>query len=191
MGTEVNQKQVERLHQTESFQTLLGNIEDLDLPPDHFDVVTLWDVIEHVPDPKSMLTEINRIIKPDGLVVIRVPNGKSLDSKLFGKYWAGIDSPRHYYVFTIDTLSTLLESAGFSIQSSRRGIGSYLNFLISLQFWLNDTKMKPEVSRKIIRVLHSFVPRALFYPFFLVKDLLFQGTSLTIVASPGNPDERL
>ena len=107
MGTEVNKKQVDRLQKTDAFPILLGDISQLSLPSDHFDVITLWDVIEHVPDPISMLTEINKIIKPDGLVVIRVPNGNSLNSKLFGKYWAGIDAPRHYYVFTNETLSML------------------------------------------------------------------------------------
>ncbi len=184
MGTEVNKKQVDRLQKTDAFPILLGDIDQLSLPSDHFDVITLWDVIEHVPDPISMLTEINKIIKPDGLVVIRVPNGNSLNSKLFGKYWAGIDAPRHYYVFTNETLSMLLTNTGFSIQSHKKDIGSYLNFLISLRFWLNDKKMKQRYKNIINKVLSSFLIRAICYPFFLIKDFLFQGTSLTVIASP-------
>lgn len=65
-----------------------------------FDVITLWHVLEHVPDLDEQITELKRLLKPDGLLVIAVPNFKSYDAKVYEENWAAYDVPRHLYHFS-------------------------------------------------------------------------------------------
>ena len=185
-GTEINERNVAFIKNNYSFPVYLGDLQQLAFPKEHFDVITMWDVIEHLPNPKELLTEIHKILKPNGYLVIRVPNGNSFDFKLFGKYWAGVDAPRHYLIYTKQTLSVFLENSGFSVVSGNSRIGSYFNFLTSLEFRLKDTKIKPKTRNFLLRTLSTTVVRAILFPIFWIKDLLTSGTSLTVIAKPNS-----
>ncbi|MFH1780351.1 MAG: class I SAM-dependent methyltransferase [Candidatus Micrarchaeota archaeon] len=89
-----------------------GTLEEGKYPNDFFDVVTLWDVLEHVPDPSATLKEINRILKPGGMVFINYPNYGSSLSKISGRRWWFLLSI-HLYYFTPKTISAILEKTGF------------------------------------------------------------------------------
>jgi 2-polyprenyl-3-methyl-5-hydroxy-6-metoxy-1,4-benzoquinol methylase len=80
-----------------------------------FDVISMWHVLEHVPDLKDRIKQIKRLLKNDGLLVIALPNYLSWDGQYYQNYWAGYDVPRHLYHFTEKTISTLLEKFGFSM----------------------------------------------------------------------------
>ncbi|HEX8269243.1 MAG TPA: class I SAM-dependent methyltransferase [Flavobacterium sp.] len=71
------------------------------------DVITMWHVLEHVPDPRKQLAELKRILKEDGTIFIAVPNFKSHDAQHYGKYWAAYDVPRHLYHFSKTAISKL------------------------------------------------------------------------------------
>jgi SAM-dependent methyltransferase len=60
-----------------------------------YDVVTLWHVLEHLPDPFGMLAAVESCLKPDGVVVIAAPNPDSFQFRLFGRWWTHVDAPRH------------------------------------------------------------------------------------------------
>lgn len=73
----------------------------LGLLPDHsFDVITMWHVLEHVPDLNHQLDELKRLLKPNGTIIIAVPNFNSLDAKLYQEYWAAYDVPIHLWHFS-------------------------------------------------------------------------------------------
>jgi ubiquinone/menaquinone biosynthesis C-methylase UbiE len=91
-----------------------GTVEDAGYPDDHFDVVTMWHVLEHVPAPRETLDELRRVLKPDGLLVVEVPDSASLTFRLCGRDWMGLDIPRHLQHFTPTTLVRLLDDAGFT-----------------------------------------------------------------------------
>lgn len=78
-----------------------------------FDAVFSNHVIEHVPDPKSTLGEIFRILAPGGRCILVTPNANSLMHMLFRSDWRGLEPPRHLHVFTRGALEKLAESAGF------------------------------------------------------------------------------
>lgn len=79
-----------------------------------FDLVTMWHVIEHLPNPPEVLREIHRILKPNGLLFLRTPNVEGLEARVFRGNWYGLDPPRHLYLFSPRTLRMLLEREGFT-----------------------------------------------------------------------------
>ena len=78
-----------------SFVNKLSDIED-----NSFDVITMWHVLEHVPDLEFQIKELKRLIKPNGTILIAVPNFKSFDANYYGKFWAAFDVPRHLWHFS-------------------------------------------------------------------------------------------
>ncbi len=95
-----------------------GTIFDMKLPDAAFDVVTLWDVLEHTPDPKAVLKECARVLKPGGLLVVNYPDIYSSIARLMGRRWVFLLSV-HLYYFTSETLKAMLSQVGFR-QLARR-----------------------------------------------------------------------
>ena len=82
---------------------------------DSFDVVTMYDVLEHIPDLHRILAQIRRILKPGGLLVVQSPNIGSLMAGLAKSTWSWLSPPDHLYHFTPGSLCILLENAGYNI----------------------------------------------------------------------------
>ena len=80
-----------------------------------FDVVTLWQVLEHVRDPLRILREVGRILKEDGLLYVSAPNIESFQAKFGGCRWFHFDVPRHLYHYSPRTLKGMLEQSGFKV----------------------------------------------------------------------------
>jgi 2-polyprenyl-3-methyl-5-hydroxy-6-metoxy-1,4-benzoquinol methylase len=93
-----------------------GTIFDMQLNDGSFDVVTLWDVLEHTPDPKAVLQECYRILKPGGILVINYPDIQSLVARLMGRRWVFLLSV-HLYYFTYETLGAMFQKMGFGVIS--------------------------------------------------------------------------
>lgn len=72
-----------------------------------FDVITMWHVLEHVPDVEKQITELKRLVKPGGHIIIAVPNFKSFDANYYGAYWAAYDVPRHLLHFSKTAIEKL------------------------------------------------------------------------------------
>ncbi len=84
--------------------------------PDHFfDLVTLYNVLEHTHDPMKVCQEIERVLKRDGYLIIQVPNKDSLQCRVFNGRWAAFDIPRDLYYFGTETLRSFLGKAGFKV----------------------------------------------------------------------------
>lgn len=89
-----------------------GDIFSNKFPSNFFDVVTLWDVLEHVSDPMKVLKECNRILKRGGLLVINYPDIESLVARMMGKKWVFLLRV-HIFYFTPKTISLILNKSGF------------------------------------------------------------------------------
>lgn len=99
-----------------------------------FDVISMWHVLEHVPDLDSQIAELDRLLKRDGILVIAVPNHKSHDAEHYGKEWAAYDVPRHLWHFSQEGISSLFKSKGFSlIDTKPLKFDSYYVSLLSEQ----------------------------------------------------------
>lgn len=72
-----------------------------------FDVVTLWHVLEHIPDLEETILKLAALVKPQGALIIAVPNFKSFDARYYGKFWAAYDVPRHLWHFSKKSMKNL------------------------------------------------------------------------------------
>lgn len=72
-----------------------------------FDVITMWHVLEHVPDLEKQIQELKRLLKSNGTILIAVPNFKSFDAQHYGKFWAAYDVPRHLWHFSKTAIEKL------------------------------------------------------------------------------------
>jgi SAM-dependent methyltransferase len=91
-----------------------GTLEQAKYPDKFFDVICLFDVLEHIPAPLDILGEVRRILKDDGLLVVQCPNLKSNMATLTGQHWRWLLLPQHLYHFTPETLTALLHRGEFT-----------------------------------------------------------------------------
>jgi len=89
------------------------------LPGESFDLVTMWDVIEHLHDPLGELRAIRRILRPDGILALSTMNVSCLFARLTGRYWPWY-MRMHLYYFTPDSITQMLKAAGFTVLSVER-----------------------------------------------------------------------
>lgn len=92
----------------------LGTLEEQRYEENTFDAVIMSHVIEHVPDPESLLRECLRILKPGGALSLVTPNTESAGRLLFGRSWLHLDPPRHLTLFNTKTINKLAQKAGFN-----------------------------------------------------------------------------
>jgi 2-polyprenyl-3-methyl-5-hydroxy-6-metoxy-1,4-benzoquinol methylase len=130
------------------------NEEWLHTCTEKFDVVTMWHVLEHVHTLNQRREELSRLVRKGGLLLVAVPNSKSVDADHYGTHWAARDVPRHLYHFPPEMLRAWIELAGFervktlnmhfdpfyiALLSERYRIGKdrmLVGFIKGLWFWL-------------------------------------------------------
>jgi len=84
---------------------------------DEFDSVSMWHVLEHVYDLNKTIEHLNRIIRNNGVLIIAVPNHKSLDAKKYKNYWAAWDVPIHVNHFCPKTIANLMSKYNFTLKN--------------------------------------------------------------------------
>jgi SAM-dependent methyltransferase len=156
-----------------------GDLLQQDYEPGRFDVITLWDVIEHTPNPCAVLERCYTLLKPGGLLVVNYPDIGSWIARLLGRRWLFLTSV-HLYYFDRRTISLMLEKVGYRVESAVPHVqrleldyllvrGSVLNRTVSwvaravarvlrigrieIPYWLGQTFI---VSRKSLWVLWPF-----------------------------------
>ena len=164
-----------------------GTWDDADFPDRSFDVVTFWHVFEHLSSPHQALQKVSRVLKPNGLLVIAVPDIAGLQARLFKRNWFHLDVPRHLFHFSLDTLSALLQQHGFAITTVNRysfeydtfgALQSALNTICRSKNLLFDLLMRRKTLRAIVarsapRELADLVHTALLTPPLLALSLPF------------------
>ncbi|RED48969.1 class I SAM-dependent methyltransferase [Seonamhaeicola aphaedonensis] len=78
-----------------------------DLKEASFDVITLWHVLEHLPQLENQIKNFQKLLKPNGVLIIAAPNFKSYDAKYYKEFWAAYDVPRHLWHFNRSSVSSL------------------------------------------------------------------------------------
>jgi 2-polyprenyl-3-methyl-5-hydroxy-6-metoxy-1,4-benzoquinol methylase len=90
--------------------------EASELENQSFDVISMWHVLEHVPDLDKQIKELKRLLKPTGTLIIAVPNFKSFDAKHYGKFWAAYDVPIHFWHFSKTAIKLLFEKEEMKLE---------------------------------------------------------------------------
>jgi SAM-dependent methyltransferase len=98
-----------------SLPVFTGTLQQAALPADRFDVVTLWDVIEHVPDPVPLLAEAARVLRPGGRLVLTTGDWGSAYARARGADWHLMEPPWHLTMFTRDTMALAGRRAGLRL----------------------------------------------------------------------------
>jgi SAM-dependent methyltransferase len=184
-GVEINESAVRYAREQLHLELFHGTLEEAAFPDGSFDTVVMWDVLEHLHQPRDALTEIRRVLKPDGLLCLRLPVLDSWDRRLFGPYWAGWDAPRHLTLFSRRTLSQMLARAGFRIQHTACIAGGYTTFALSLRFWARD-HLSVRAQARLRRFLEALPVRLITAPYFYLVDRLGKCTVVTVFARPAS-----
>jgi SAM-dependent methyltransferase len=116
-GVEPSQWAVEQA-QARGLRVMQGTLDTADLPGAHFDVVTMWDVIEHLTDPRGALERVHGLLKPGGLLVVHTIDLDSLFARLMGPRWPWL-MEMHLYYFSRRSLRAMLEVCGFRVLDDR------------------------------------------------------------------------
>jgi 2-polyprenyl-3-methyl-5-hydroxy-6-metoxy-1,4-benzoquinol methylase len=87
-----------------------------DLENNSFDVITMWHVLEHVPNLEFQIQELKRLLKPTGTLIVAVPNFKSFDANHYKEFWAAYDVPIHFWHFSKKAIQSLFEKVDMRLE---------------------------------------------------------------------------
>jgi SAM-dependent methyltransferase len=178
-GIELSAQAVRHAREGWGLDVQATSLEEAELAPNSLDLVTLWNVLEHLPDPKGALRRIERALRPGGVVVFAVPNFQSYDRQLFGRYWIGYDLPRHLYLFPEPVLRSMLSEVGLIPLDRRCIYGTYSAFVGSLRFVLNVRVANRKIRGAILGVLSSPPARLFTWPAAQLVSSFNRGTIVT------------
>lgn len=125
-----------------------GTLANAPLAARSFDAVIMRNVIEHVPDPGGDLERAASLLRPGGLLSLRTDNVASSDARLFRSLWYGFDFPRHLTLFSPETLTACVRSAGLEVAQVRYSLVP-THWIMSLQYWVAERPAIAAVSRLI------------------------------------------
>jgi 2-polyprenyl-3-methyl-5-hydroxy-6-metoxy-1,4-benzoquinol methylase len=157
-GVEFNDKAVS-ICRSNGLNVFHGDLLSANFGSESFDFVTAHHLIEHAPDPHELVSEISRITKPGGSVLIRTPNSESLGRSWFGTNWFANDVPRHIFLYSEKNLRMLASKYGLRLDSLQKPVKTKL-LLKSLDYKLNNrgTASKKRKIRKYLSRL--YIPAA-------------------------------
>lgn len=129
-GIDIDARCVERARER-GLDVRCARLEDLGAETEAYDMVILFQVVEHVSEPDKMSAKVHSLLKPGGLYVIETPDVAGWDEQIFrAGFWGGYHIPRHWNLFTPANLEQMLARVGFERVLSQP--------LISTSFWINS-----------------------------------------------------
>ncbi len=111
-----------------------GTFGDAELSREKFDVVSLWDVLEHLNSPKGTLNKVTEVLNPEGYLILNLPMVDTFPAKIMGKFWP-FYLDVHLYYFTLKTIQKIAKDAGFVLVEKKRYWQTLsLGYLLQRQF---------------------------------------------------------
>lgn len=158
-----------------------GTFEDYQGQAAEYDIVSMWDVIEHLSEPFNAMKEVSKLLKPGGVFIFSTPNLNSLDRKIFKDSWLGYDLPRHLYLFPDSLLRKVLKSHGLEVLNRFCFTGSHGSLYLNLAYW--NKKHPSQIMEWLLPKDSEWLPFRLltFLPLRII-DWLKLGTTITYIA---------
>lgn len=132
-GIEMSVDCAKRAEERTGAQVFVGDIPHAPFAPESFDVITCFDVLEHLFEPLKVLAKVREWLKPNGIFYVQVPNIDSAEARVFGTYWHGLELPRHLFHYSPASLTFLAESVGLrevSLETRRNpAVGTGLRYV--------------------------------------------------------------
>jgi len=132
-GIEMSSETARAAERRSGAEVFVGDILEAPFPPDSFDVITCFDVLEHLYEPRRVMARVREWLKPGGIFYVLIPNVDSAEARVFGSYWHGLELPRHLFHYSPASLKFLLESAGLqevSLETRRNpAVGTSLRYV--------------------------------------------------------------
>jgi 2-polyprenyl-3-methyl-5-hydroxy-6-metoxy-1,4-benzoquinol methylase len=116
-GIEMSEGAAKQATARSGAKVFVGDILDAPFAPSTFDVITCFDVLEHVYEPRKVLEKVRQWLKPGGIFYVLVPNIECGEARLFKSYWYGLELPRHLSHFSPRSLKYVADSVGLNIAS--------------------------------------------------------------------------
>lgn len=113
-GIEISAEEAQCAKERAGAEVFVGDIFDAPFAPESFDVITSFDVLEHLYQPKRVIEQVYSWLKPGGIYYVAVPNVESWESHFFRSYWYGLEMPRHLFMYSPISLRKLATGAGFA-----------------------------------------------------------------------------
>jgi 2-polyprenyl-3-methyl-5-hydroxy-6-metoxy-1,4-benzoquinol methylase len=161
-------------------EVVQGPLHEATYAPASFDAITFWDVLEHTFSPRQALGQAAALLRPGGYLFASVPNWDSFNRRLFGRYWQGLDTPRHLYVFPRETLAALLRRAGFEVVAWRCFMPGYFSTVMSVTRWLKARH--PRAVGGFTRIANVPGMRFPFATWFALSNWLDKAPIITVIA---------
>jgi 2-polyprenyl-3-methyl-5-hydroxy-6-metoxy-1,4-benzoquinol methylase len=180
---------------TDDIDVRCGDLLDARYPDDHFDVVTLFETLEHVYEPVETLREARRILKPGGLVSIEVPSWDSLWRPIFGRAWMPLLLPTHLQHFSRATLRRCAEEAGLKVvhhQSMLYPVEMTFSLFIALSARLptaehSDTGLARRALQTLAGLIAAFLILFIDLPIMFWLRIFHRAGHQTLVAQKATP----
>lgn len=125
-GIEIAPATAEKARAATGGEIFAGDVLQAPFRAGSFDVITCFDVLEHVYEPRKVIAKIWEWLKPGGIFVVRVPNIDSWEARLFGSYWFALELPRHLFHFSPGSLRNVMKEKDFEEVSVITLLGSYV-----------------------------------------------------------------
>ena len=164
LGIEPGDDAVQAARQVYGLPVIKATMESAHVKPGSADAITLHHVIEHVPAPFETLTACAEALRPGGTLVLITPNPGSLAHGLFRSRWRGIEPPRHFQLFPLNTLARCVERAGLEVTKA------WTTSSGARDLWLGSLQLT--FGRPYKSALHNPVAFVSAWVFQLVEDLL-------------------
>ncbi len=127
-------KTAARISIKKGYKVYISTAELASLPDNYYDLILMFQVIEHLHNPNAVLKKLRRSLRPGGKIIIETPNLDCFDRKIFGGFWEGYHIPRHFNIWTIEGMNKTLEKAGYSSVKSSL-LSKPVHWTMSLQNW--------------------------------------------------------
>jgi 2-polyprenyl-3-methyl-5-hydroxy-6-metoxy-1,4-benzoquinol methylase len=185
VGLEPNHAAARFAHLRVGLEIVEGLLNEAAFADESFDVITMWDVLEHVYDPPAVIRAAARLLRHGGILVINHPNLASVDRRLFGRFWCGYELPRHLYLYPADLLRRMMAEHGLQEAERRCFYGSHSASATSLAFIAEAYLGKGRISRIARRLFFNMCVRLLLVPYFKLIDHYRRGSNVTVVFKRG------